>query len=138
MLFSLFASVRRIFLMHLLKLSIVFSLLGFKIELHVLQFLQIFVFDFLPKGLLLCPDFFCLSAVFFFDSVYHIVEFLQMIVVGLFHFLPLREVLLLENVYISSKLFHKALNPGVLNRKKSVDVYKMVPEGNLVLVVSLI
>lgn len=119
MLFCFFASIRGILLMHLFKFCIVLSLLGFQIELHMLQILKIFVLNLLPKGLLLGPGFLCLPSVLFFDSFNHIVKFLQMVMVGLFHFLSFSNVFLLEYVDIPFEFLHEAVNSGVLdlNRK---------------------
>jgi hypothetical protein len=64
----------------------VLGLLSLEVELHVLQFFQILVLDLLSEGLFFGSDFFGLSAVFFFDSFDHVVEFFEVVVMGLLHF----------------------------------------------------
>ncbi len=110
MLLSLLACVRRVFLVHLLQFCVVLGLLGLQVELHVLQLLQVFVFNFFSKSLFLSSDFFCLSAVFLLYSIDHVVQFLEVVMVSLLHLLPFREILLLENVDVSSELLHEALD----------------------------
>ena len=57
---------------------------------------------------------------------------------SLLHFGPFSEKLGLKDVDIPSELFHKPLNPGLLDGEQSVDVNEMVADGDLVLVVGLI
>lgn len=73
MLLGLFASIRRVLLVHLLKLSVVLALLVLQIELHVLKVLQILVFNLLPESLLFGLCFFCPSSVLLSHSFNHVV-----------------------------------------------------------------
>lgn len=58
--------------------------------------------------------------------------------VSLLHFRPFSQKLSFEDVDISSELFHKSLNPRLLDGEQSVDMNEMISDGDLVLVVGLI
>ena len=126
MFFCLFASIRWILLMHLLQLSIVFGLFGFQIKLHMLQIFKIFILYLFSKCLFFSSGLFGLSSVLFFNSLYHIVQFFQMIVVCLLHFLTLGWVLFFKNIDVPFKLLHKAVNSGILNLNKISETSKRV------------
>ena len=110
MLFGFFASIRGIFLMHLFKFSVMFGLFRLQIKLHMLQILQIFIFDFFSESLFFRSDLFCLSSVFFFDGFNHIIQFFKVVVVSLFHLTSFSQKFILEYPNISPELFHKSLH----------------------------
>lgn len=61
-----------------------------------------------------------------------------MVVMSLFHFLPFSEILLFQDIDVSSELLHEAMDAGVLNREKVVNVYEMISECDLILIVGFI
>lgn len=112
--------------MHLFELSVVFGLLGLEIELHVLQVLQVLVLYLLTEGLLLSSCFLCLAPVFLLNGFYHVIQFLEVIVVSLLHFLSFSDVLIFEDVDVSLELLHQSVYSRVLYLSGGVCTSKRV------------
>ena len=101
--------------MHLLELSVMFGLFGFEVKFEVILFFQIFVLDFFSEPLLFSFIFLKPSFIFFFDSLNHVIKFLQMIMMSPFHFLAFSHVLIFKNLNVSSELFLKASDSCILD-----------------------
>lgn len=137
-LFRLLASVRRVFLMHLLQLCVVLCLFRLQVELHVLQLLEVLVLYLLPEALLLRLGFLRLPAILFLHCLDHVIELLEMVMMRPFHLFALSGILILKNAYVPSELFLQSLYARVLDSEECLDVNQMVPYSDLVLVLSLI
>lgn len=68
----------------------------------------------------------------------HVAQLFNVGPVGLLYFLPLGGELILENVHVPSELFLESPHSGVLNREQSLNMDEVVPNRNLVLVLSLV
>lgn len=104
----------------------------------MLKLLEIFVLNLLSESLLLGSDFLGFSSIFFFDGFNHVIQFFQMIMVSLFHFLSFCEKLSFKDSNISSELLHESLHSGLLDGEQGIDVDEMISDGDLILVIGLV
>jgi hypothetical protein len=100
--------------------------------------LLVLILDLLPKGLLFGFGLVEFFLVFLLNCVDHVLELLDVVLVGALHLFALEAVLVFEDGDVPTELLLQAADACILNRGQVLDVDEVVAEGHLELVFGLV